>query len=147
ACPPPLRPRYRHRSSARCAGPCRGWRRPRRSSPSHRRSPGRRCAWTSGTPRGAAVRRTCCEGRRAPDAGGARRAVRSCPWPLLLLPFLAAHVLEVVLDALPLVGLGPPQGPDLGRHLPDPLLVGAGDLERGLLLADLDRDALGDREL
>src|SRR5258708_16659008 len=65
----------------------------------------------------------------------------------LLLAFLSADVFPVVLDALALVGLGLAKRADFRRHLSDLLLIRAGDGDRRLLLADLDRVAFGDREL
>src|SRR5262245_57061961 len=63
---------------------------------------------------------------------------------LLLLAFLAENLLVVVLDALALVRLGRAERPNLGSHLSDPLLVGAGDGDDGRLLA-LDRHVGGNR--
>src|SRR5581483_3852702 len=51
----------------------------------------------------------------------------------LLLAFLAVDVLAPVANALALVGLGRTRGADHGRHLPDLLLVDAGDLDDLLL--------------
>src|SRR5690348_11236180 len=65
--------------------------------------------------------------------------------PLLLLAFLAADALVAVLDALALIGLGLAEGADHRRGLPDPLAVGAGDGDRGRLLAG-DLDVARDRE-
>src|SRR5215469_13225991 len=66
--------------------------------------------------------------------------------PLLLLAFLAADRLGLVLDALALVGLGLAEAADHRGDLADALPVGAGDGDRGRLLAG-DLDVLGDREL
>src|SRR6266498_5006033 len=57
------------------------------------------------------------------------------------LPGLAADHLAGVADALALVGVGPPQPADLGRHLADPLLVDALDREAGRR-GHLEGDAL-----
>src|SRR6185312_5189713 len=65
--------------------------------------------------------------------------------PLFLLAFLAADVLVAVLDALALIGLGLAEGADHRRRLPDPLPVGAGNGDRGRLLAG-DLDVARDRE-
>src|SRR5262249_47042564 len=59
--------------------------------------------------------------------------------PSLLLAFLAEDVLVRIPDALALVRLGRPEVADLGRHLPDLLLVDAGD-------DDLGRPRRGDRD-
>src|SRR5512146_1504601 len=78
------------------------------------------------------------------------RAVRSVNLdiarPLLLLPFLAEDVLVGVLDALALVGLGRTESADFGGHVPDLLLVDAGDHDLGRLWRR-DRDALGNWEI
>src|SRR5258708_3981198 len=65
--------------------------------------------------------------------------------PLFLLAFLAADMLGGVFDALALVGLGLAEGADHRRRLPDPLPIGAGNEDRGRLLAG-DLDVAGDRE-
>src|ERR1700731_229385 len=58
---------------------------------------------------------------------------------LLLLAFLAANLLAGVFDALALVRLRLAVGADHRRRLPDPLAIGAGDEDRGRLVAgDLD---------
>src|SRR5215469_5441211 len=64
---------------------------------------------------------------------------------LLLLAFLAHDLLAQIHDALALVGLRLAEGADLRRHLTDALLVGAGDLDGGRLVA-LDLDVRGNRE-
>src|SRR5215813_6185221 len=64
---------------------------------------------------------------------------------LLLLAFLAYDLLALIHDALALVRLRLAVGADLRRHLTHPLLVGAGDLDGGRLVA-LDLDVGGDRE-
>src|SRR5581483_5097123 len=78
-----------------------------------------------------------------------RRAVRSdnldmAARPLLLLAFLAEDIFVHVLHALALVGLGRPEGAQLGGHLADLLLIDAGDDNFGRLRRR-DRDALRDR--
>src|SRR4051812_2106815 len=55
---------------------------------------------------------------------------------------LAADLLPGVADALALVRLGLARGPDLGRDLPDQLLVDAEDGQAGRAL-DLEADAFG----
>src|SRR5579883_3243820 len=65
--------------------------------------------------------------------------------PLLLLAFFAADRLGVVFDALALIGFGLAVGAEHGRDLPDPLPVGAGDGDRGRLLAG-DFHVARDRE-
>src|SRR5690606_3646600 len=62
-----------------------------------------------------------------------RRSNRESLAILLLLPFLAEDVLAAILDALALVGLRLAPATDLGRELPDRLLVDAADLDRGLI--------------
>src|SRR5215468_5819664 len=64
---------------------------------------------------------------------------------LLLLAFLAYDLLAQIHDALALVRLGLAEAADLRRHLAHALLVGAGDLDGGRLVA-LDLDVRGDRE-
>src|SRR5882757_9718103 len=61
------------------------------------------------------------------------------PRTSLLLPFLAEDVFARVLHALALVGLGRAEPADLGRDLPDLLLVDAGDQDLGRLRRP-DRD-------
>src|SRR5690606_1229235 len=82
-------------------------------------------------------------------AAGAARTMRD-PWPLvhplLLLAILAEDVFAPVLDTLALVGLRTTPATDFSRHLAHLLLVGPGNLERGLIRA-LDRNALGDHEV
>src|SRR5579862_995785 len=63
---------------------------------------------------------------------------------LLLLAFLADDRLGFVLHALALVGFRRPEAADLGGDLPDLLLVGTGDRDRGRLLG-LHRDPGRDR--
>src|ERR1041384_8160509 len=69
---------------------------------------------------------------------GARRS-RS-----FLLAFLTEDVLARVLDALALVGLGRTEGADLGRDLPDLLLVHPGHHDLGRFRRR-DRDPFGHR--
>src|SRR5262249_5664122 len=78
-----------------------------------------------------------------------RRIVRSTTvaiarLPSLLLAFLAEDVLARILHALALVGLGLAERPDLGRHVPDLLVVDAADHNLGRLW-HRDRDPLRDR--
>src|SRR4029079_16877068 len=80
--------------------------------------------------------RVCGRHTRATD----RVSVRGS----FLLSFLAEDVLARVLDALGLVRLRWPVVADLRRHLPDLLLVDAGDDDLGRLRRH-DRDPLGDR--
>src|SRR5215469_16197789 len=64
---------------------------------------------------------------------------------LLLLAFLTHDLLARIHDALALVGLRLAESADLRRHLTHALLVGAGDLDGGRLVA-LDLDVGGNRE-
>ena len=66
--------------------------------------------------------------------------------PYFFLPSLRRIVSVIVLDALALVGLGPAERADHGGDLADALPVGAGDRDRGRLLAG-DLDVGRDREL
>src|SRR5205814_47480 len=66
--------------------------------------------------------------------------------PLLLLAFLAANGLGVVLDALALIGFRLAIAANDGRDLSDALAIGAGNADRGRLLAG-DLDVVGDREV
>src|SRR5438270_7707750 len=74
-------------------------------------------------------------------AGGRRERVS--PW-LLLLAFFAEDVFPAILDALALVRLGLAPAADLGRDLPDLLLVDAADLDR-VLVGSFHVDAFGQR--
>src|SRR5689334_2165677 len=67
-------------------------------------------------------------------------------WSLLLLAFLAEDLLAQIHHALALVGLRLAVAADFSRDLADPLLVRAGDQDRGRLLA-LDLDVRGDRKI
>src|SRR5262249_30666018 len=74
-------------------------------------------------------------------------ALRSCAIigsRSFLLAFLAEDVLACVFDALALVGLRRPERADLGRDLPDLLLVDSGHYDLGRSRRR-DCDALGDR--
>src|SRR5215469_16736839 len=64
---------------------------------------------------------------------------------LLLLAFLAHDLLAQIHNALALVRLRLAEGADFRRHLTHALLVGAGDLDGGRLVA-FDLDVGGDRE-
>src|SRR5262249_25843617 len=64
---------------------------------------------------------------------------------LLLLAFFAEDELARILHALALVGFGPAERTDLRRHLPDLLLVDAGDDDLGRFRRR-DRDAVRDRK-
>src|SRR5262245_21833592 len=64
--------------------------------------------------------------------------------PSLLLAFLAEDELARIFHALALIGLGLAERSDLGRDLPDLLVVDAADDDLGRL-RDRDRNALRDR--
>src|SRR5215210_7020519 len=69
------------------------------------------------------------------------------PPRLASLADLAPDLLVAVADPLALVGLRRPDGPDLRRHLPDPLLIyPAHDYRRGVGHLELDAFARRDRD-
>src|SRR5690242_301161 len=65
--------------------------------------------------------------------------------PLLLLAFLTEDIFARILHALALVGLRRAEIANVGRNLPDLLLVRAGDHDLGRLRSR-DRDAFRDRK-
>src|SRR4051812_29200121 len=102
------------------------------SRPRHR-SLGHRCASRSGIPRGGPGPWPSASAIGAPDANGVRNSgsTRSSQTTLLLLAFLAEDELARIADPLALVRLRRPELPDLGRNLPDLLLVDAGHDDLG----------------
>src|SRR4051794_13498463 len=110
-----------------------------------RRSPGRRCACSSGTrPSAAEWPRpgSSCEAGCGGAAGRRASSSSKSSWLLRRLPGLAQHALAGVTDALALVGLGLADLADVGGDLADRLLVDALHDDAGRR-RHLERDAVG----